>query len=158
VVRIRLHGTDHHAPQVTATDVIAEGFPERTDESALVVGPTGVALGKDGTLYVADTAADRIAAVPNALRRDTAVGGGGTPVTEGGSLMGPLGMTLAPNGDLVTANAGDGNLVETTPAGAQFPPVNTGAGAGGLFGLTVVPDGQGVYFVNDTENSLGLLH
>jgi hypothetical protein len=158
VVRIRLHGRDHRAPRVTATEVIAEGFPERTDESALVVGPTGVALGRDGTLYVADTAANRIAAVPDALRRHTAVGGSGTTVTEGGSLMAPLGMTLAPNGDLVTANAGDGNLVETTPAGAQFPPVNTGAGEGGLFGLTVAPNQKGVYFVNDAENTLDLLH
>jgi sugar lactone lactonase YvrE len=158
VVRIRLHGTDHRAPQVTDIDVIAEGFPERTDESALVVGPTGVALGNNGTLYVADTVANRIAAVPDALRRHTAVGGGGTTVTEGGFLMGPLGMMLAPNGDLVTANGADGNLVETTPAGAQFPPVNTGAGGGGLFGLTVAPDRKGVYFVNDTENTLDLLH
>jgi hypothetical protein len=158
VVRIRLHGTDHRAPQVTDIDVIAEGFPERTDESALVVGPTGVALGNNGTLYVADTAANRIAAVPDALRRHKAVGGGGSTVTEGGFLMGPLGMMIAPNGDLVTANGADGNLVETTPAGAQFPPVNTGAGGGGLFGLTVAPDRKGVYFVNDTENTLDLLH
>jgi hypothetical protein len=158
VVRIRLHGTDHNAPQVTATDVIAEGFPERTDEEALVVGPTGVALGSDGTLYVADTDRSRIAAIPDALRRSTAVGGGGTTVAEGGFLKSPLGMTLAPNGDLVTANAGNGNLVETTPAGAQFPPVETGTKAGGLFGLTIAPDAQGVYFVNDEENKLGLLH
>jgi hypothetical protein len=158
VVRIRLHGAGHRAPQVTASEVIAEGFPERTDEAALVVGPTGVALGNDGALYVADTAGNRIAAVADALRRHTALGGGGTTVAEGGSLMGPLGMTLAPNGDIVTANAGDGNLVETTPAGAEFPPVDTKAGGGGLFGLTVAPDNRGVYFVNDTENSLGLLH
>jgi hypothetical protein len=158
VVRIQLHGTGGNAPQVTATDVIAEGFPERSDEEALVVGPTGVALGDNGTLYVADTVKSRVAAVPDALRRDTAVGGGGTTVTEGGSLMGPLGMTLAPNGDLVTANAGDGNLVETTPAGAQFAPVDTGAEAGGLFGLTLAPGAHGVYFVNDKENALGLLH
>jgi hypothetical protein len=158
VVRIRLHGTDHNAPQVTATNVIAEGFPERTDEEALVVGPTGVALGSDGTLYVADTDRSRIAAIPDALRRGTAVGGGGTTVSEGGFLKGPLGMTLAPNGDLVTANGGDGNLVETTPAGAQFSPVATGTKAGGLFGLTIAPRDKGVYFVNDEENSLGLLH
>jgi sugar lactone lactonase YvrE len=158
VVRIRLHGTDHGAPQVTAMNVIAEGFPERTDIEALVVGPTGVALGSNGTLYVADTDHSRIAAIPDALRRSTAVGGGGTTVVEGGFLKGPLGMTLAPNGDLVTANGGDGNLVETTPTGAQFSPVATGTKAGGLFGLTIAPRGKGVYFVNDEENSLGLLH
>jgi hypothetical protein len=58
----------------------------------------------------------------------------------------------------VTANAGDTNLVETTPAGTEFPPVDTKAGAGGLFGVTVDADSDGVYFVNDAENSLDPLH
>ena len=157
VVRIRLQ-LGHGAPKVTAMDVIGEGFPERTDPSALVVGPTGVGLARDGTLYVADTDESRIAAIPNALRRTTPLGGAGNTIAKGGFLMGPLGMTLAPNGDIVTANAGNGNLVETTPAGAEFQPVDTGAGAGGLFGLTVAPHATGVYFVNDTENTLDLLH
>jgi hypothetical protein len=33
-----------------------------------------------------------------------------------------------------------------------------GAGGGGLFGLAVAPGFKGVYFVDDTENTLGLLH
>jgi hypothetical protein len=66
-------------------------------------------------------------------------------------------MTLAPNGDLLTANANNGDLVETTPAGAQFSPLDTGAGGGGLFGLTVTPNLKGLYFVNDAENTLDLL-
>src|ERR1019366_1664208 len=69
VVRMRIHVDGHHPPKVTATDVIAAGFPERTDPAALVVGPTGVALGDEGTLYVADTQGNRIAAVPGALSR-----------------------------------------------------------------------------------------
>jgi hypothetical protein len=157
VVRIRLR-LGPGAPKVTAMDVIGEGFPERTDPSALVVGPTGVSLAINGTLYVADTDKSRIAAIPNALSRTTPLGGAGNTVVEEGFLNAPLGMTLAPNGDIVTANGGNGNLVETTPAGAEFPPVDTGAGAGGLFGLTVAPRATGVYFVNDTENTLDLLH
>ena len=65
---------------------------------------------------------------------------------------------MAPNGDILTANANDGNIVETTPIGAEFQPFDTGAGEGGLFGLAVAPYRQGVYFVNDAENTLDLLH
>jgi DNA-binding beta-propeller fold protein YncE len=143
---------------VTSEDVIASGFPERTDPAALVVGPTGVALGEEGTLYVADTQGNRIAAVPGALSRHDALGEGGETIAKGGYLNDPLGMTLSPTGDLLTVNAGDGNIVETTPAGAEFQPFETSAGAGGLFGLTVASNLKGVYFVNDAENSLDLLH
>jgi hypothetical protein len=160
VVRIHLHIGDRRraVPRVTAMDVIANGFPERTDPAALVVGPTGVALGDEGTLYVADTQGNRIAAVPDARGRQTPLGGGGITVAQGGYLNNPLGLTLTPNGDILTANANDGNLVETTPVGAEFQPFDTGAGGGGLFGLTVAPNGQGVLFVDDANNTLGLLH
>jgi hypothetical protein len=36
--------------------------------------------------------------------------------------------------------------------------VDTGAGEGGLFGLTVTPTFKGIYFVDDANNMLGLLH
>ena len=158
VVRIRLHVGVGRAPRVTSTEVIATGFPERTDPAALVVGPTGVALGGEGTLYVADTQGNRIAAVPNALGRHIPLGGGGLTVASGGFLNSPLGLTLAPNGDLLSANAADGNIVETTPSGGQFAPLDTGAGGGGLFGLAITPNLRGVLFVDDANNTLGLLH
>jgi hypothetical protein len=157
VVRIGLATFPGHAPFVTSERVIATGFPERTSEAALVVGPTGDALGWEDTLYVADTQGNRIAAVPEALFRQTPLGGGGVTVAKGGYLNGPLGMTLAPNGDVLTANANDGNIVETTPFGAEFQPFETEAGEGGLFGLTLAPYGQGVYFVDDSNNTLDLL-
>jgi hypothetical protein len=158
VVRIRLHIREHHLPKVTAMSVIADGFPERTDPAALVVGPTGVALGDEGTLYVADTQGNRVAAVPGAMNRGAPLGAAGTTIAAGGYLNNPLGLTLAPNGDILTANANDGNIVETTPVGAEFQPLSTEAGAGGLFGLTVAPTFRGVYFVNDANNTLGLMH
>ena len=124
----------------------------------MVIGPTGVALGDEGKLYVADTLGNRIAAVPNAMSRHTPLGGGGITVVVGGHLMNPLGLTVAPNDDILTANANDGNIVETRPSGTEFPPLDTGAGAGGLFGLTLAPDHEGAYFVDDANNTLGLLH
>ena len=71
------------------------------------------------------------------------LGGGGRTVAAGGYLNNPLGLTIAPNGDILTANADDGNIVETTPVGAEFQPLDTGAGDGGLFGLTVTPNLRG---------------
>ena len=158
VVRIRVQPRFGRGLRVTSEEVIAEGFPERTDPAALVVGPTGVGLGEEGTLYVADTQDSRIAAVPGALYRQTPQGEGGITVATGGYLNSPLGLTITPNDDILTANGGDGNLVETTPVGAEFQPFDTGAGGGGLFGLTVAPRNQGVLFVNDTNNTLELLH
>jgi hypothetical protein len=159
VVRIRLRiDGKHRPPAVAAMDVIASGFPERTDPAALVVGPTGVGLGDEGTLYVADTQDSRIAAVPYAESRQTPLEGGGTTIATGGYLNSPLGLTMTPDGDILTANGGDGNFVETTPVGAEFQPLDTGAGEGGLFGLVIAPQHQGVYFVDDADNTLGLLH
>jgi hypothetical protein len=167
-IRVRVDGDGHRhgrhgemidgGLRVEAIDTIATGFPERTDPAALVVGPTGVGLGEEGTLYVADTQNSRIAAVPGALYRQTPQGEGGITVATGGYLNSPLGLEMAPNGDILTTNGGDGNLVETTPVGAEFQPFDTGAGAGGLFGLTLAPRNQGVLFVNDANNTLELLH
>jgi hypothetical protein len=164
VVRIQVHTGDRIRGQarrglrVTSMETVAEGFPERTDPAALVIGPTGVGLGEEGTLYVADTQGNRIAAVPNAMYRQTPLGEGGETIATGGYLNNPLGLVITPNGDILTANGNDGNLVETTPIGAEFQPLDTGAGGGGLFGLAIAPHNQGVLFVNDTENTLDLLH
>jgi hypothetical protein len=158
VVRLRIHTRGRRALEVTESSVIAEGFPERTDPAALVVGPTGVDLGNDGTLYVADTQQSRIAAIPDALHRSTPLGGGGETVATGGYLNSPLGLAVAPNGDILTTNGADGNLVETTPVGAEFQPFDTGFGEGALFGLAVAPQHGGIYLVDDGDNTLALLH
>lgn len=164
VVRIDLLIPAGHVPAVASNKVIATGFTEHTDPNALVVGPTGVGLSADGTLYVADSATNRIAAIPDALARMTRLGHGANTVAKGGKLNDPLGLTIAPGGDIVTANGGDGNLVETTPGGHRAA-VKTLVpnGAGDLFGLAVAPGGKGLYFVDDAgsgpaANSLRLLH
>jgi hypothetical protein len=164
VVRITLRMRHKHAPLVTSNRVIATGFGEHTDPNALVVGPTGVGLGHDDKLYVADSNGNRIAAIPHALTRASALGGGGVTVTSGGSLNDPLGLAIAPNGDVITMNGADGNTVETTPTGHQVATKTLVAnGAGDLFGLAIAPHRDGIYFVNDAgdgpaANSLQLLH
>jgi len=160
VVRMILFVPPVGMPQELLRTVVALGFGQRTDPAALVIGPTGLGLGADGTLYVADTLANRIAAIPNAVVR-TNSGGTGKSISQNGALNQPLGLALAPNGDILTVNAGDGNIVETTTAGSQVEVKNidtSGAGAGTLFGLALTPSGKGVYFVDDGDNTFDLLH
>ena len=145
-------------PVVKSTTVVASGFAEHTDPNALIVGPTGIDIGSNGTLYVADTAGNQITAIPNAMSRGTS-GGTGSVVTSGGSLNGPLGLTVAPNGDLLTTNGGDGLAVETTAAGVQETTLSLDSngsppGAGANFGLALIPGGAGLYVVNDNNNVL----
>jgi len=157
VVRVTLQLRGNRPPRRVATTVVGSRFPERTDPDALVVGPTGLVLGRSGALYVADTASNRLARIPDALTRTHSAGRGMT-VRSGGALMAPLGLALAPNGDLLSANAGNGNLVETAPGGRHMsvrtvdrsgmPP-----GAGALFGLAV-PGPHSLLFVDDATNTL----
>jgi DNA-binding beta-propeller fold protein YncE len=146
---------------VLASTQIGSGFSARTDQAALVIGPTGVGLGPNGTLYVADTLNNRIQAIPHAVFRFSD-DGQGTTVSSGGALMGPLGLAIAPNGDILTVDSQDGNMVETTPGGDQVAvdTVDNNAGGGGnLFGLAVKPGADAVYFVDDfgSDNNLQLL-
>ncbi len=145
-------------PRVESETIIGSGFSERTDPDALVIGPTGLALSGNDVLFVNDTVNNRITAIGNATERRSSAGTGDT-VSSGGALNGPLGLALAPNGDVLAANGGDGNIVEVTPSGSQVA-VKTvdSTGAGALFGLVVAPSGEGVYFVDDAANTLDLLH
>jgi hypothetical protein len=162
VVRVDLKILADDIPTVQAMTVIGSGFSERTDPSALVIGPTGVGLSADGKmLYVADSLNNRIAAIANPLTR-TASSGIGKTVAIDGSLNDPLGLAVGFNGNILTVNGNNGLIVQTTPHGQEVgkflldhsgkPP-----GAGALFGLAPVA-GQGIYFVDDATNHLDLFH
>jgi hypothetical protein len=162
VLRLVITTPAYGKPRLLASTVIGSGFPERTDPAALVIGPTGLGLSRDGTLYVADTLGNRIAVISRAEFRSGSAGTGRT-VTANRALNGPLGLAVAPGGDVLTVNSGDGNLVETTPGGRQvtvktLDKSGSPPGAGALFGLAVAPRGTGVYFVDDAVNAFDLLH
>jgi len=157
VVRATLVTPPDVAPKMLSTSVIASGFPEELNSAALVIGPTGVALNQDGTLFVADTIDNSVNAIPSAVSRSNSAGMG-TPFSKGGDLNGPLGLITTPNGHVLAANGGDGNLVELSPSGMQLGErtISPG-GAGALFGLALNKDGNALYFVDDSENQLNVL-
>jgi hypothetical protein len=162
VLRIVIGFGRGQLPAVRSVTKVGSGFAERTDPAAFVVGPTGLGLNRSGSLYVADTAMNRITRISNALVRHSSAGTG-MALTSGGKLNAPLGMTIAPNGDVLTVNGNDGRIVETSPSGMQVasrfldrsgsPP-----GSGALFGVTLAPGNSGVYYVDDAANTLRLLH
>lgn len=161
VVRVDLTLSPSSPPFLEAETVIGSGFSERTDPAALVIGPTGVGLSKDGfSLYVADSLNNRIVAIPFPLTR-TSTAHTGKTITSGGGLNDPLGLTIAPNGDILTVNGDDGFMIETTQDGIQvsmnlLDSTGSPPGNGALFGLT--PIGSSVYYVDDASNTLNLFH
>lgn len=158
VLRIGLQLSDSQAPQVVSVATVGSRFPEQANAAAFVLGPTGLGLGADGALYVADTQDSTIHVIRGALNRNGG-GGPGQEITQGNLLAQPLGLAIAPNGDLLTVNGGNGLIVETTPKGAQVDSKKiTDNGGGALFGLAVLPGLGGVYFVDDAVNTLNLLN
>jgi hypothetical protein len=162
VLRLVLVVGGSQPPRWINTTTIGSGFPQRTDPAAMVIGATGAALAPNGTLYVANGVDSAINAIPNATWRSNSAGTG-TAITKGGSLNTPLGLIMAPNGDVLTVNGANGLIVETTPSGTQIakkaldssgsPP-----GSGALFGLVLAPKNAGVYYVDDAVNTMRLLH
>ncbi len=160
VLRLNLAIANGSMPSLQSMTTIGSTFSEKTDPNALMIGPTGVYLGADGsTLYVADSVNNRIASISNALKRTTSAGTG-TPVLSGHSLNDPLGLTVTSTGNIITANGDDGFMVLTSPSGTQIgktlldssgnPP-----GSGALFGVAFVTS-AGLYYVDDATNTLRL--
>ncbi len=161
ILRIGLSVPAGGPPQITSQTVIASGLAARADRDVFMIGPTGLALGANGTLYVSDAVENRIVAIPNAATRGDSAGAG-QEVTKDGLLLRPLALAMTPQGHLLACNAKNGQLVEIDPATgkqlyaqwidtnqAQSPPGN-----GDLFGIAMKPDGQGFYYVEDDVNTL----
>ena len=115
VTRIDLVIPKHGIPQVISETQIASGYEHNLDPTALVIGPTGLAFDEHtNTLYVASTGDNEIFAVHNAATTNRDQGKGTLFVKDTVHLHGPLGLVLAPNGDLIAAN---GDAPSVNPGG-----------------------------------------
>jgi hypothetical protein len=157
IVRISVSLSASAAPRMTGSVIVGSGFISKPNKAALVQGPTGVVLGRNGTLFIAETVQNRIAEIPNALTRTTAFADGTTTLSSGGWLNGPLGLTLAPNGDVLAMNGSDGNAVEISPSGHQLAKLTlVHNGSGDLFAAAIATGRRGLLFVNDGTNALDI--
>ena len=161
VLRLQLQIPQGKPPVLVSQTVVGDGFSQRADRDNFLLGPTGLALGPDHTLYITDGLDNIITAIPDALDRTTSAGTGKV-VTQGGLLNWPLAMVYTSAGHLLACNGKDGQLVEIdTVTGkqiysqwidsdqAQSPPGN-----GDLFGIAMTPNGDGFYYVEDDMNTL----
>jgi len=163
ILRIELAIADGKAPVVTSQTVVAGGFGEQADKGVFLIGPTGLALGKDDKLYVSDALGNRVTEIADASTRTTS-GGVGREVTKDGLLQRPLAMVTAPNGHLLVTNGLNGKVVEIDPdSGKQIyaqwidtDKAQTPPGNGDLFGIVMTPAGDGFYYVEDDVNTLVL--
>jgi hypothetical protein len=165
VTRINLIIPKGGTPTVESETQIASGYAHGTDRNALVIGPTGLAFdAKTGILYVASTGDNAIYAVKNAATEQDDDGKGKVVYDDPQHLHGPLGLVLAPNGNLITANGDAVNpdpnqpneLVEFTRTGKFVGTFQIDGGqAGAAFGLAVQTVGDLTRFaaVDDNTNT-----
>ncbi|KVZ42321.1 hypothetical protein WL18_18180 [Burkholderia ubonensis] len=145
--------------------IIASGYTFRTDPSALVVGPTGLAYdANNDILYVASTGDNAVFAIQNAASTNANAGAGRLIYFDKKHLHGPLALALAPNGHLVTANGDAVNpdpqqpseIVEFTVDGQFVAQMQVDIVPGAAFGLAFGLGSQRqpqFAAVNDNTNS-----
>ena len=145
--------------------LIGSGFGSQLIPAIVAVGPTGLAYDPDrDILFVASTADNEIRGIGDPVKRTTSAGTGFLVFADQTHLHGPLGLTLAPNGNLITAN-GDGvnaggtqnDLVEFTEQGMLVATYQLDPGApGAAFGIASTISHGAVRFaaVDDDQNTL----
>ena len=145
----------------------SSGTADGYGEAARFNDPNGIAIGKDGLMYIADTANGTIRRINNAGLVSTFAGS----TTERGNVDGtgtaarfrsPVGLALDAAGNLFVADAQNHTIRRITPAGA----VTTWAGTPGVAGTAdgpkasarfnspsgIVIDNAGNVYIADTGN------
>jgi DNA-binding beta-propeller fold protein YncE len=148
--------------------VIATNYTHRTDQFALVLGPTGLLFDPFAdVLYVASTADNAIFAVPRAGKATFPVDKGAVVFADANVLRGPLGLAFTPDGDLITSNGDAINadpthpseVIEFTKSGKFVRQYNIDPGADAAFAVATAlrPDARFNFAaVNDNNNTVAV--
>jgi hypothetical protein len=145
---------------------IASGYLHQCDPVTFVDAPTGLVYDPTlDVLYVASSADNAIFSVSRAGSATSDNGQGKIIYASTKRLHGPLGMIMAPNGDLVVANNDSINpdptqpseLVEFTTTGRFVKEISVDSNFGGSFGLAVETQGNTVHFAAVDDNVSTLL-
>jgi hypothetical protein len=148
------------------TAVIASGYVDRGDPNTVFVAPTGLVYdSKHDLLYVASTGDNAVFGITNASTRTSSDGQGFIVYLDQAHLHGPLGLTAAPNGNLLVTNNDGVNpdpkqpseIVEFTKQGEFVKEIPVDPAPGASFGLAVnVNDDNEAIFaaVDDNTNRL----
>ena len=155
---------------VTVTDMveIASGYKFGLNKAALVVGPTGLAYDPlTDILYVASTQDNKIYGISHAGSATSSSGKGALVYQDNNHLHGPLGLLIAPNGNLMSSQgdainastdpAQQSEIVEFTKNGTFVGQFSLDSAAGAAFGIAIHKAGKGVVdfaAVNDATNAL----
>ena len=151
--KLAVRPTTFEPIQITSAVLIGSGFPHGIFPPGLVAGPGGLAYNANtGTLFVASQFDNSIYAIYNAGSTSKSHGTGKLLVHDPTHLHGPIGLTLAPNGNLIAANSDAFNvdpaqpseLVEYTHRGAFVAQFSVDPATGGAFGLAISPPGLSI--------------
>jgi hypothetical protein len=145
---------------------IGSDYSNTADPAAIVIGPAGLDYdGKRDILYVAGEDDDKIFAIPDASTT-TDHGTGKVVFSSIRHLHGPMGLALAPNGDLIIANNDSINanpkrpseIVEITTSGNFVRQFSIDPNIDGPFGIAAAEFNElnELALVNDNNNTLSV--
>jgi hypothetical protein len=146
VARLDLSMSSKNVTVLSAT-TIARNYKAQPNSVGFVTGPTGLVYNPTtDTLFVASTLDNAVYAVANASHRTRGNGKGAEIFSDKNASFGPLGLALAPNGDLIAANSDlttnadvthPSEYVEFTTTGSFVSEFNIDVAQGGAFGIAV---------------------
>ena len=136
---------------VLKATTIASGYTSHADTAGVVVGPAGLAYDSHrDILYVAAEGDDAIYALNGAGHATGSLGKGQLIYSDENILHGPLGLIIAPNGNLITANADPATflptadtseIIELTRSGSLVREFSIDPNAGSAFAIAVANKG-----------------
>jgi sugar lactone lactonase YvrE len=143
------------------------GFIDGDGTAAAFSTPSGLTLGGDGTLYLADTGNHAVRRISATGQVSTLAGDGVPGYADGPARQArfnaPIGVAVAPDGRIVVADTYNDRIrvidaggTVTTLAGSGKPGADDGVADGASFDTPtgIAIDAQGVVYVADTGNGL----